>query len=57
MLHLAYEEDVLSEEGIELWAESKAQDAEEDQEYLKKASVLRSHSEQGRTGPPIWERS
>ncbi len=48
---------MLSEEGIELWAESKAQDAEEDQEYLKKASVLRSHSEQGRTGPPIWERS
>jgi hypothetical protein len=36
VLQLLYDADVLSEEAIEAWAEAKAEDAEEDQEYLRR---------------------
>ncbi len=39
MLQLLYDDDVLSEEAIEAWAEAKAEDAEEDQEYLRRVSA------------------
>jgi hypothetical protein len=36
VLELLYDEDVLSEEGIEEWAEAKSHDAAEDQEYYRR---------------------